>query len=198
MDVINPSSHNHAILWNWRIVHGLAIFSCISSVSAMTITPFITENKVLRGLALGYSLVTGAAIECCYSHLTKIAPRVKAIHERDTASFRSEITADFHVANVTNAMIGDYFVETRKASLQPEPIEVEPEPFYEAEPARTLAAQEGSAIELSELSEPNQGFSYPEPNQAERIDLLKGMSEGESQTHTIFRVFGAKKAGNKA
>lgn len=198
MDVINPSSHNHALLWNWRIVHGLAIFSCISSVSSMTITPFITENKVLRGLALGYSLVAGAAIECCYNHLTKIAPRVKAIHERDTASFRSEITADFHVANVTNAMIGDYFVEERKASLQPEMVEIEPEPFYAAETPGTLVKSDVSELETISGNEKSQSFSPVEISETEIMKALKSISEGDSQTMTIFKTWGVRPGGSKA
>lgn len=198
MDVINPSSHNRAMLWNWNIVHGLAIFGCLSGVSVFLTTPFITENKTLRSLAVTYGLIAASGVEYCYNHLNKIAPRVRAIHEKDTASFRSEITADFHVANVTNAMIGDYFVNTRKASLDSEPLEPEPEPYESPEPVRTLTAGESSAIELRKEPEPIQGFSEIELNPGERLQVLKSMANNETQTDTIFRVWGVKKGGSKA
>ncbi|MEL7038674.1 MAG: hypothetical protein AAFO04_24130 [Cyanobacteria bacterium J06592_8] len=202
MDVINPSSHNKAMLWNWNLVHGLSIFGCISGVAVFTVTPFITENKTLRGLAVGYGLVASGCVEICYNHLNKIAPRVKTIYDKDTASFRSETLADYHVAHVTNAVIGDYFVNSRKGSLESELdselIEASTEPNYQVEPSRTPTKQESSAIELGKRTEPTQEFGDIEPNRAEVIKVLQSMEAGETQTEAIYRIWGAKKGSSKA
>ena len=194
MDMINPSDHNRAILWNWRMVHSAAIALAISGSATWFLVPFLTENKLLRGLALSYSLGAAATIECCFNHLQKIAPRVKAIHDRDTAAFRSGCLADYHVANVTNAMIGDYFVESRKASLADEPIDVLPE---SSRPTIDLEKSEISGeAETSELAETAENFSF-QISDEERFEALRSMADGDNQGETIMKVWAARPGGNK-
>jgi hypothetical protein len=194
MDMINPSDSIRAILWNWRIVHSAAIGLCVTGTATWFLTPFLTENKILRGLAIGYSIGAAATIECCFNHLNKMAPRIKAIHDRDTAAFRSGCLADYHVANVTNAMIGDYFVSERKASLEAEPMESLPEA------SRAIVHLEKSDVsaqtETSEQSENPENFGF-QISDSERYEVLKSMADGDTQGETILKVWGAKPGGNK-